>query len=189
MRSKPWVGVVIAIGCLGSAAAAPVVVTIEPERTHVSFVLGATLHDVHGSLRVERGEITYDPETGVASGEVVLDATSAETGSSKRDKKMHNKVLESAGFPEIVFRPTSAAGAIDDSGSSEIDIEGVVEIHGGEHPVTLHAVVTRDGNAVHGDAAIDIPYVDWGMEDPSVFLLTVGSEVRVELAVEGTVAP
>ena len=86
--------------------------TLDPAATEVRFTLGATLHVVSGSLRAREGRIVLDPETGEASGRIVLDATSAETGNRRRDDKMHEKILESArSSSSPPPRPTRAASA------------------------------------------------------------------------------
>src|SRR5256885_1853454 len=77
---------------------------LQPQETRVGFTLGATMHTVHGTLRAKRGSVRFDPATGAASGEIVLDAASAETGNASRDRDMHGKILESGKHPEIVWR-------------------------------------------------------------------------------------
>jgi len=43
----------------------------------------------------------------------VFDATRAETGNQGRDRKMHEEVLESARYPEIVFTVSGASADLD----------------------------------------------------------------------------
>ena len=62
---------------------------LDPERTSLTFALGATGHDVHGLLHATGGAVSFDTETGAASGEITLDARHTETGNRKRDKTMH----------------------------------------------------------------------------------------------------
>ena len=98
------------------ATAAETVVQLDPEATEVSFVLGATAHDVHGTFGFQEGTIRFDPATGEASGELVVDATAAETGNGSRDKTMHNKVLESDETPGIVFHVEQVDGTLPERG-------------------------------------------------------------------------
>lgn len=90
----------------GAALAQPEeVVTLDPNTTKVNFMLGDVLHTVHGTFRLKSGVIQFDPATGAASGALVVDATSGDSGNKSRDKKMHRDILQSSQYPEIVFVP------------------------------------------------------------------------------------
>src|SRR5436305_1775261 len=83
-------------------AASESAVELDPARTNVSFTLGDVLHTVHGTFKLKRGSITFDSSTGKASGEIVVDVASGNSGSGTRDKRMHKEILESARYPEAV---------------------------------------------------------------------------------------
>jgi len=171
------------------ATAAETVVQLDPEATEVSFVLGATAHDVHGTFGFREGTIRFDPATGEASGELVVDATAADTGNGSRDKTMHKKVLESDKFPNIVFHIERVKGSLPEPGAAgakaSLELQGTMEIHGGKHPLTMPAEVTRDGDTIHATTHFDVPFVEWGMHDPSVLFLRVEKNVAVTVETEG----
>ena len=75
-------------------------VDLDPARTTIEFTLPATLHTVHGSFKLKSGTIRFDTAIGVASGEIIADATSGNTGNKGRDKKMHAAVPEPAPLPQ-----------------------------------------------------------------------------------------
>lgn len=178
---------VLAALTTGSAFAADLRVLVPPESTDIAFELKATMHTVHGTASLERAEFVVDTATGSVSGEAVVSAASADTGNKKRDKKMHSKVLLSDSHPNIVFRADRFEGEIDAAGSSEIMLVGVMEIIGVEHPLTVPVEVnTTEGTA---RASFTVPYVDWGLEDPSTFLLRVGKEVPVTVTARISVLP
>lgn len=178
---------VLAALTTGSAFAADLRVLVPPESTDIAFELKATMHTVHGTATLERAEFVIDTATGSVSGEAVVSAASADTGNKKRDKKMHSKVLLSDSHPNIVFRADRFEGEIDAAGSSEIMLVGVMEIIGVEHPLTVPVEVnTTEGTA---RASFTVPYVDWGLEDPSTFLLRVGKEVPVTVTARISVLP
>jgi len=173
------------------AAALPVsgaehTLRLDTDKTVVGFTLGATAHTVHGTLVLSAGEIRFDLTSGVASGEVLFDARRTETGNAKRDKKMHAKVLESEKYPHIVFTPERVEGELAATGHSEITLHGSVSIHGDEHPVELKVDVLRDGDRVSGTFSFAVPFVAWGMRDPSVFVLRVAKEVEVTVNFQGS---
>jgi polyisoprenoid-binding protein YceI len=173
---------------VGSLAAASAMrdLHLEAPGTSVSFILGTTFHEVHGSMEVREGEILFDPSTRELSGRVVIDATSASTNHKKRDQKMHKQVLESGHYPDIVFVPTRFDGNLHE-GRSDLRIDGSIEIHGSTHPVQFPAHVLVAGDSITGTAGFTVPYVEWGMRDPSVLMFRAEKEVHIELKFSGSV--
>lgn len=169
-----------------AVGAEPVELELDTDASSATFTLGATLHTVHGEMPITEGRLRFDPEGGQASGEVVLDARGAVTGDDKRDRKMHEEVLRSGEFPRLVFRLERVEGTLPAEGSGELRLVGSLELLGEQHDVVIPATVSREGDTVEGHGEVSIPYVAWGLEDPSVFVLRVAKEVRVELDVRGT---
>ena len=158
---------------------------LDPQATEVRFVLDATMHKVRGSAVLERGEIRFDGESGAAEGEVVVDATSMETGNAKRDRDMHQKVLDSEEFPEIVLTVSGFEGDFDPAAPSEVVVDARLRIHGAEHPLRLEmSLEPRDGRLAATTTFV-VPYVEWGMENPSRLFLRVAKEVSVTIAAVG----
>lgn len=160
---------------------------LDPGRSGAEIFLSGNFHTVEGSFTFKRGEVVYDPATGKASGEVVLDATSGKTGSDGRDKKMHKDVLESARFPEIVFRPDRGDGTLAGSGDSTVQVHGMFSMHGAEHEVTIPVAVHLEGNNWSAKAAFQVPYAKWGMKNPSVLFLRVAGVVDIQFQAAGSV--
>ena len=158
---------------------------LDPEKTTVEFTFGATLHTVRGSLQAKEGTIRFDPATGAAEGRVILDAASATTGNSRRDRKMHEKILESRRFPEMVFTVERISGTMNPAGRSEVQLHGTLEMHGTRRPIALPAIALADGDRVTATGFLDIPYLEWGLADPSFFILRVAKQVHVEVKASG----
>lgn len=166
------------------------VVTLDPVSTKVAFMLGATMHTVHGTFKLKSGEVRFELSTGKASGSVIVDATSAETGNSSRDSRMHKEILESAKFPEIVFTPTLVKGSIAPQGISEVNVTGVMRLHGQDHDITLMISVEPAANAeLHVSTKFAVPYIKWGLKNPSNFFLHVSDTVDVEVRATARLAP
>jgi hypothetical protein len=74
-----------------------------------------------------------------------------------------------------------------DAASAELKLHATLEIHGAAHPVAIPARVTElaTGRLVV-EAAFRVPYVAWGMRDPSSFVLRVAKEVDVSVRAEAT---
>ena len=165
------------------AFAADQVLTMDPSAGHVTFLLGATGHDVEGSFPLTKCEVRFDPDTGDASGEISIDAAHGVTGNPKRDKTMHEKVLRASDHPSIVFNPKHVTGQLAASGPSDVKLEGTCSIAGAEHPLTLDAHVERAADELTVHSTFDVPFVEWGLKDPSVVFLKV--EKIVHLTIDG----
>jgi hypothetical protein len=46
-----------------------------------------------------------------------------------------------------------------------------------------------DGNNLTAKTHFVVPYVQWGLKDPSIFILKVAKEVDIDLTLAGQVAP
>ncbi len=154
---------------------------IDPARTKVEFTLADVLHTVHGTFQLTRGTLRFDPATGAVSGELVVDARSGDSGSKARDKRMHANILESEKYPQIAFRPDRIEGKLAPEGKSQVQLHGMFSIHGAEHEVSVPAVVDAAGSQYNVTAAFAVPYVKWGMKNPSNLILRVGDTVEISV--------
>lgn len=160
--------------------------TLDPSKSTVEFTLGASLHTVHGAFKVKSGEIHFDSAKGTASGAIIIDALSGESGNEGRDKKMHQEILETPKFSEIVFVPNRIQGTIAPQGASQVAVTGVMKLHGKDHDITLNFEV-QPGNSGQAQATskFSVPYVKWGLKNPSTFLLRVTDSVDVDVHASG----
>jgi len=98
-----------------------------------------------------------------------------------RDRKMHKSVLESDRFPEIVFRPGRLEGRLAATGSSKLELAGQVGIHGVEREVSIPVLVESSGSGYRVTGEFSVPYVKWGMKDPSTLFLRVSDHVEIAI--------
>jgi polyisoprenoid-binding protein YceI len=166
-------------------AAAETSLELDPERTTVTFTLGDVLHTVHGAFKLKRGSVQFDSATGQASGEIVVDVSSGASGNGARDKRMHQEILESARYPEAVFTPDHVTGELAPAGESRLDVHGSFQIHGASHEMTVHFSASAHSGDVTASAAFTVPYVQWGMKNPSNFLLRVSDKVEMKVQAAG----
>jgi polyisoprenoid-binding protein YceI len=97
---------------------------------------------------------------------------------------MHEEVLESERFPEAFFSPDRVTGQISSEG--HVLVHGILRIHGQDHEITVPARVSVHERQVSGSANFMVPYVKWGMKDPSTFVLRVKDTVNVTVNLVGT---
>lgn len=160
---------------------------LDPSKSQINFTLHDPLHTVHGNFKLKRGDFHFDPATGKAGGEIVIDLTSGESGNGMRDARMQKVVLESQKYPEAVFVPDSVKGQLETEGESTLDLHGAFKIHGAEHEMTLTLLIDALGGGHYtATSHFDIPYVQWGMKDPSNFLLKVEKKVQMEVKAAAT---
>ena len=180
-----------ALGALavGGAHGQQLTVELDFNQTTVAWTLGATLHTVHGTFKAKSGKVQFDPTSGAASGMIVVDATSGESGNSSRDSNMHKAVIESRKYPEVTFTAQKVMGGFVAQGSSTVQVQGVLRVHGADHQLTIPVELTGSGNDLGAKAHFDVPYVEWGMKDPSTFLLKVKKVVQIEISTVGHLEP
>ncbi|HWF14275.1 MAG TPA: YceI family protein [Candidatus Acidoferrales bacterium] len=170
-----------------TARAQELSVQIDPEQSKVQYSLGSTLHTVHGTFAVKNGSVHYDPSSGQIGGTIVVDATSGQSGNNSRDTRMHREILESVKYPEIVFSPAKLTGVVAADGISRVEVSGRFRLHGQEHDVTLPLDVKVNGKTLDITTRMNIPYVQWGLKNPSNFLVHVSDTVTVEIQARGHV--
>jgi polyisoprenoid-binding protein YceI len=161
---------------------------IDPAASQIGFALGGSGHHVQGIFHVQSGSIVYDPTAHAISGTIVVAADSGNSGEASRDKKMNSEVLNTDRFPKITFETKSYTGSLAPSGDSTIQVSGVFTLHGSSHDIVVPMQVHIDGANVAAKGQFTVPYVQWGLKDPSIFILKVAKEVQIELNLSGHVA-
>lgn len=168
-----------------NVSAQQMMLDLDSAKTQVEFTLDAVLHTVHGTFKTKQGKIEVDPATGQCNGRLVVDALSANTGNDGRDNKMHKEVLESQKYPEIIFVPVQTQGQIAPQGTSRLQIRGTMTLHGREQEITTPLEVQITGNEWTAQTTFPVPYVKWGLKNPSTLFLRVKDTVNVTVHAAG----
>jgi polyisoprenoid-binding protein YceI len=174
---------------VATAAAERVDVQIDPASTQIRWTLGDVLHTVHGTFRLQKGDVWFDPATGNAGGLLVVAAASGESGNTARDSRMQKNVLESARYPEITFAPDHIEGSLAPSGDSQVQIHGQFTIHGNAHEMVMTVKAHADEQKITASMSFRLPYVKWGMKDPSTFVLKVKDYVDIDVQSDLRIRP
>lgn len=192
-------GIIFGVAMLLSAAPAPprpqalpatheIALTLDPAQTKLHFSVDSTLHTVHGTFALKSGSLQFDPQTGKASGSIVVNTVSGETGNNSRDQRLHKEILETWKFAEATFRPSQIDGQVSLTAPSDFKVKGIITLHGTDHELVADVHSDFTGDHWKGTAKFDVPYTRWGIKDPSNFLLKVRPVVNVELELAGTKA-
>ena len=162
--------------------------TVNPDSSQVAFTLGGTGHHVQGTFHVQSGSVDFDRIAAKISGSVVVAAGSGNSGETSRDRKMNSDVLDTAHFAEVLFVPQSYQGTIAASGDSTIQVAGTFILHGTPHDLTVPMQIHIEGTKVTAKTHFAVPYVKWGLKDPSIFVLKVAKEVDIDLTLAGNLS-
>ena len=189
IRLRTFLFISLAVLCVASCSPAlraqEMTLELDPANTKVEFTLSDVLHTVHGTFALKSGLIHFNPSSGSTSGLVVVDVKSGQSGNSSRDRKMHKEILQSEQYPDATFTPTKMSGAFSPQGSSAIQVDGTFRIHGSDHPITLAIPLQVSGSTANFKTQLLLPYVKWGMKNPSTFVLRVSDKVTLDVAASG----
>jgi polyisoprenoid-binding protein YceI len=172
-----------------SAQSSPTKMTLhfDPAATKINWTLKDILHTVRGTFQLKSGVIVFDEDTGTADGEIIIETASAESGNNARDERMKKAVLESTKYPEAIFHPEKVTGVVHDGQTQTVTVEGTFTIHGVDHPLFLQVEASLSGGKLTAKTNFVVPYVAWGMKDPSTLMLRVGKDVQVRVNAVATV--
>ncbi len=190
--SRPWlIANLLAFLCCAAAAAQSQELRLQfdPAKTTIAFTLGDILHTVHGSFQLKSGNVEYKIAGKSVSGNLIVDATSGQSGNHSRDHKMHKEILESDRYPVISFRPDRVEGNVATLGTSNIQVHGMFSIHGADHELTMPIRVEIFPDHWTADTHFTIPYVKWGIKNPSTFVLRVSESVEIDVHASGANPP
>jgi hypothetical protein len=60
-------------------------------------------------------------------------------------------------------------------------------MHGASHPLTLVIQAHRAGEQLSADTQFSIPYVNWGLKNPSTLFLRVNDTVEIAIHAAGQI--
>jgi hypothetical protein len=161
---------------------------VNPDASEVKITLKTTHEIVNGSFHVQSGSIEFDRSSPKMSGSVVVLAGSGKTGNSSRDKKMNKEILEVEQHATVSFEPKTFTGAIASSGDSTIQASGIFTLLGTPHEITVPILVHLDGPSATAKTHFVVPYVQWGLKNPSFLFWKAENDVAIDLNLVGTIS-
>lgn len=166
----------------GSATAAKwTSLAFDTARTTIAYKLIGWPHVTDGTFKLKSGVIQVDAISGKMAGEIVVEAASGDSGHSVRDARMRDSILEAARYPEISYAPQQVESHGEPGGEFPVIVRGVMTLHGGPHQYTIRATVERRGDDATIRCRFAIPYVAWGLKNPSILLFKVEPNVTIEV--------
>ena len=161
--------------------------TLDAAKSTIGYTLSGNFHTVHGTFHFKSGSLQFDAAGGFATGRFVADPNSGDSGSNARDNRMKRAILETEKYPEVVFSIDRIEGRVAANGESTVKAHGTLTLHGQAHEVEPLMLIATDANGARATCEITIPYVDWGLKNPSTFILRVSDKVVLHITAIGKI--
>ena len=161
---------------------------VNPDASEIKMTLNTTHEVVNGTFHIQSGSIEFDRGNRKMSGSVTVLAGSGKTGNGSRDKKMTKDILKVDQYTTVSFAPETYTGAIAPSGDSTIQVSGVFSLLGKPHDLTIPMQIHPDGSKAMARAQFVVPYVQWGLKNPSFMFWKAENDVAIDLNLVGQVS-
>jgi hypothetical protein len=185
---KPFAAVALALTFTTAALAQHQTFAVNPDASEVKMKLNTTHEVVNGTFHIQSGSINFDRTASHISGIVIVAAGSGKTGNDSRDKKMNKDILKVDQFATVSFAPKAYNGTIAASGDSTIQVSGVFTLLGTAHDMTIPMQIHIDGSKATAKAQFVVPYVPWGLKNPSFLIWKADNDVAIDLNLVGQVS-
>ncbi len=187
-RFAPSLVLAFTLSVASSACAQRESFTVNPDASAVKMTLKTNHEIVNGTFHISTGVINFDANDAKMSGSIVIAAGSGTTGNESRDKKMNKDTLKSQQYTNITFEPKSFSGTIAKTGDSTIQVTGTMTLLGTPHELIIPMQIHIDGSSCVAKAHFVIPYVQWGLKDPSFLVWKAEKQVDIDLNLVGSVS-
>ena len=134
--------------------------------------------DVTGSLVIANNEVT--------SAEFSVDMTTIKSDSSRRDRQVNNRILDTATFPTATFAlnepialtPEALAGS-----DFTVNTTGTLTLRGVTKTVPVALTARLVDNVIEVNGSIEIVFAEWQIPDPSVSAIVVEDRGLLEFLI------
>jgi polyisoprenoid-binding protein YceI len=158
---------------------------VDPDSSQVKMTLQSTHEVVNGAFHIQSGSIEFNRGAAKMSGSVVVLAGSGQTGNGSRDKKMNKDVLKVEQYATVSFEPKTYSGVLAPSGDSTIQVTGIFTLLGTPHQIVIPILVHLEGTTATAKAHFVVPYVQWGLKNPSFLIWKADNDVAIDLYLSG----
>jgi polyisoprenoid-binding protein YceI len=162
--------------------------TVDPNASEVKMTLKTNHEIVNGTFHVQSGAIEFDGAAQKIAGNVAVGAGTGKTGNDSRDKKMNKDILKVDQYTTVTFAPKAFTGKLAPKGDSTIQVTGVITLLGIPHEITVPMQVHIDESKATAVAQFNIPYVQWGLKNPSFLMWRAENDVAMNLTLAGQIS-
>jgi len=182
---KPFAVLTLSLLLAPAALAQHQTFVVNPDASEVKMTLNTSHEVVNGTFHIQSGSIEFDRNAPKMSGSVVVFAGSGKTGNGSRDKRMNKEILQVEQHATVSFAPKSYAGSISPTGDSTIQVTGIFTLLDTPHEITIPMLVHLEGTTATAKARFSVPFVQWGLKDPSILIWKTDKEVAISLSLTG----
>ena len=160
-------------------------------KVEVGGLLSVFGHDHTVAMREFTGAARFDPETlnGAALRFSIRADSLEEVGKGFSDedrqkitREIHEKALEVSKYPEILFESRGLTARRAAGGAYDIEIRGILTLHGVTRPVTIPARLQVQGDRLTARGTFTVRHSDYGIERLSAAAGTVQAKDEIVLS-------
>jgi polyisoprenoid-binding protein YceI len=182
---KSFANLALAVILAPAALAQHQTFVVNPDASEVKMTLKTTHEVVSGVFHIQSGSVEFERSNPRMSGSVTVLAGSGRTGNDSRDRKMNKEILQVEQHATVLFEPKAYTGAIAPTGDSTIQVTGIFTLLGTPHQITIPMSIHMDGSASTAKAHFVVPYVQWGLKNPSFLIWKADNDVSIDLSLSG----
>ena len=137
------------------------------------------------TFQIVSGEVQGDPANVAATGRVnlMIDATTYDSGSDHRDRKILSSSLETGQYPTITFASTRIGNVnvVAPGAMGTATVTGDLTLHGTTRQISVPVSITMSPDGVFGaDGSVTFDYTEYGVKVPRLmFAVAAGREVTI----------
>lgn len=143
-------------------------------------------NDAVGATNIISGTMVIDGDGNLVpdGSRFVIDMSTVQSDSSRRDGYVRNNVLQTAQYPNVTFVPSAITGLpspLPASGEGTFQMTGDLTIRDVTKPATWAVTLSRAGDTLTGQATTSFTFADYNIPQPRVpILLSLQDLIKLE---------
>lgn len=133
---------------------------------------------ITGSLTVEGREVT--------AAEFEVDMTTLQSDSSRRDRQVNGRILDTPTYPTATFSLRAPIALTDAALAGEelvVEVPGMLTLRGVQREVLVALVARRTDGVIEVNGSLEIVFADWSIPDPSISAISVEDRGLLEFLI------
>ena len=150
----------------------------------VKFISNAPIEDFEGVTKNIEGIVSWQGDNPVDSSAFSLkvDLRTLDTGIEMRNRHMRDNYLETDKYPYAVYEGKLVqAEKNKEGGFFEVVVEGIMEIHGKQNPLTVSGTVNGTGDLYEITCQAEIKLGDFDIKIPQLLIMKISEVIKLEL--------